>query len=349
MRITSLSPYKSRAQGITSRLFRSTSMIRAALLLIAFTAFASLAVVLPTQVAAHPFSFLSRFLPLGVDVHPHECDKCGRVHKSGGLCIERREVTECVIGKKEVFKSRVRCEYVSVAETRYYWKNVRLKKEIPCPYCKPVCKEEDCLHCFGREYWEKSSKLYWGKSSKRCGNSPCNGVDTCCEWPQVSLPGCCGKQGEKCEGNSCASCVEVHCKTIRPCQEKVPTKRCSHEKGETTITAHYWSCVKVPYMVYRQVKVPVCVKQPRYEKVKVPVTRYVCASCRGRGCSRCNGATGSCSVGSSATDSDSSSEEEIESPDDETSTDESESLPTPPEESVTKGASLLWGDDLRQE
>lgn len=312
-------------------------MNKAIFLLTAFTLFASFAVVSPTQVAAHPFGFISRFLPLGVDVHPHECDKCGRVHDPDGPCIERQAVTVCVVGKKEVFKSRIRYEYVSVPETRYYWKKVCLTKEIPCPYCKPVCKTEDCLHCFGREYWEESCK--------RCGNSRCNGVDPCCEWPRVALPSLCA--GEESGGNSCACYVEVHCKTIRPCFEKVPSKCCSHEPGETTITVHYRSCVKVPYTVYRQVKVPVCVKQPRYKKVKVPVTKYVCACGPGSGCSGCNGGTGSCCDGPSATGSDSYSEDEILSPDDMAPMYGSESLPTPLAESATKGASLLWGNELR--
>jgi len=307
-------------------------MSRATFLLTAITAFASLDVVGPTQVAvAHPLSFMSRFVPLGVDVLPHECDKCGRVHDADGPCIERQAVTECVIGKKEVFKSKIRCEYVSVPETRYYWKNVLLTKEIPCPYCKPVCEEKECLHCFGREYWEKSLKGSGKSSCQKCGKS-----------------GCCGEQGEACEGSSCSSCTEVHCKTIRPTFEKVPSKRCSHEKGETTITAHYRSCVKVPYTVYRQVKVPVCVKQPRYEKVKVPITKYVCASCRGRGCSRCKNASGSRCDGSAVASDRPYSEDGIVLVDDIGPTNGSESLPLPPAGSETKGASLWWGGELRQ-
>lgn len=324
-------------------------MNRTVFLLAAFTAFTSLTVVAPANVAmAHPFSFISQFVPLGVDVHPHECDKCGQVHDADGPCIERQAVTECVIGKKEIFKSKIRCEYVSVPETRYYWKKVRLTKEIPCPYCKPVCKTEDRLHCFGREYWEKSLKTD--------GKSHPNGADSCCDSPQGAMPDLCAGQGE---GSSSASCVEVHCKTIRPTFEKVPSKRCSHEPGETTITVHYRSCVKVPYTVYRQVKVPVCVKQPRYKKVKVSITKYVCTSCRGLGCSRCSSSTGSCSStagcssstgsccdGPSSPGNDSYPEDEILSPDDETPTHASESsLPI----SVTKAASLLWGSGLRQE
>ena len=50
---------------------------------------------------------------------------------------------------------------------------------------------------------------------------------------------------------------------------------------------HYWSYVKVPYTVYRQVAQEVCVKQPRCEKVDVAVTRYVCEYCGGKGCKHC--------------------------------------------------------------
>ncbi len=86
--------------------------------------------------------------------------------------------------------------------------------------------------------------------------------------------------------------VETHCKHIVPKYENVPTKYCDHVKGETTIKVHYWSCVKEPYTVYRQVKKEVCVKKPRYEHVKVPITRYVCEHCQGGGCGHCHDGDG---------------------------------------------------------
>ena len=48
-----------------------------------------------------------------------------------------------------------------------------------------------------------------------------------------------------------------------------------------------WTCVKVPYTVYRQVEKEVGVKQPCYEKVEVQVTRHVCENCGGLGCHFC--------------------------------------------------------------
>jgi len=186
--------------------------------------------------------------PGGADVHQHRCDKCGGIHDPDGPCIERYPVQDCVVGKKKVYDSKIMCEYVSIPETRYRWKKKLITKEIPCPYCKPVCKSKDCEHCFGEEKWQK-------------------------------------------EGTSCD---ELHCKYIQPKYEKLPTKYCDHDKGETTIKVHYWSCVKEPYTIYRRVKKEVCVKERRYEKVKVPVTRYVCEHCDGGGCDQCDTGCSQC-------------------------------------------------------
>jgi hypothetical protein len=82
-------------------------------------------------------------------------------------------------------------------------------------------------------------------------------------------------------------CGHLHCKTCVPQTEKVPVKRCEVVQGKTTIKVHYWSCVKVPYTVYRQVKQEVCVKRPCNQKVNVNVTRYVCKHCGGLGCKLC--------------------------------------------------------------
>ncbi len=195
-----------------------------------------------TMSSAGPLNLMSLLTGKGVDVHPYHCDDCGNTHEPDGPCISRHPVEECVVGKKEVFDSKICHEYVSIPETRYRWKVMRITKEIPCPYCKPVCKTEDGERCIGEEKWEKH----------------------------------------------CTECGELHCKHIQPRMEKAPTKHCEHEPGETTVKVKYWSCVKAPYTVYRQVKQPVCVKQPRYVKVKVPITRYVCENCDGNGCSHCD-------------------------------------------------------------
>lgn len=92
----------------------------------------------------------------------------------------------------------------------------------------------------------------------------------------------------------CLGCAELHCKGCEPKCEKLTCKECGAEPGKTTVKLEYWSCVKVPYTVYRQVAKEVCVKQPRYEKVDVPITRYICKQCRedcrfcgGKGCQHC--------------------------------------------------------------
>jgi len=106
-------------------------------------------------------------------------------------------------------------------------------------------------------------------------------------------PVCVAEKCVKCYGeeewikHSDDGCVSTHCKHIVPKYENVPTKHCEHAPGETTITVHYKSCVKEAYTMYRRVKREVCVKLPRYEKVKVPITRYVCENCHGGGCSIC--------------------------------------------------------------
>jgi hypothetical protein len=86
--------------------------------------------------------------------------------------------------------------------------------------------------------------------------------------------------------------AEQHCKTCETKTEKLTCQQCKVETAKTTIKVHYWSCVKVPYTVYRQVEKEVCVKQPRTEKVCVPVTRYVCEHCGGIGCRFCRGGAG---------------------------------------------------------
>ncbi len=202
---------------------------------------ATLLVGFPARLTAFDGFGVYGWLTGGTDVHPHECDECGRIHDPGAPCIERIAVEKCVIGKKELFKSKIRYEYASIPETRYRWKKRLITKEIPCPYCKPVCKTEDGEHCFGQEWWDKE----------------------------------------------CTECGELHCKHIAARREKEQHKVCSHEPGETTIKVHYWSCIKEPYTIYRQVKQEVCVKQPYYEKVEVNVTKYVCEHGNGDGCSEC--------------------------------------------------------------
>ncbi len=176
-----------------------------------------------------------------VDVHlPQACNQCG-----GEMCIQRIPVTECLQGKKEVFNTKIRYEYVTIPETRYRMKRQLVTKKVPAEYCKTVCETEEVERCTETERWEKSD----------------------------------------------SGCGQVHCKTCFPQTEKVECKTCRTEPGKTTTKVRFWNCIKEPYIVYSQVKRPVCVKQPRYEKVNVEITRYVCQQCGTcRGCDTCGGA-----------------------------------------------------------
>jgi hypothetical protein len=112
---------------------------------------------------------------------------------------------------------------------------------------------------------------------------PCDTCKTVCEIQDLDHP----YEAERWDKQP-TECGELHCKTCEPKIERLPVVTgCKTEPAKTTIKVHYWSCVKVPYIVYRQVKKEVCVKQPCYEKVDVPVTRYVCDHCGGLGCGFC--------------------------------------------------------------
>ena len=82
--------------------------------------------------------------------------------------------------------------------------------------------------------------------------------------------------------------TEQYCKTCEPKTEQLPVVHdCQTVPGKTTIKVHVWTCVQVPYTVYRQVEKEVGVKQPCYEKVDVTVPRAVC---------ECSGGYDSCPV-----------------------------------------------------
>ncbi len=206
-----------------------------------------------------PFNFMSWLTGTGVDVHQYDCDEC----PPDTICIERQPVNECVVGKKLLYKSKIAYEWVSIPETRYRWKKMHITKEIDCPYCKPVCNTKESQNCFGMEQWDTSGL-----------------AGACCE---ASVEGCCDDVG--CSNGG--GCSELHCKNIVRQLEKAECKHCCRAPGETVVKAKVWSCVRVPYTVYRRVKRPVCVKQPCYEKVDVNVTRYICTNCCGVGCGKC--------------------------------------------------------------
>jgi hypothetical protein len=173
------------------------------------------------------FSHHCKGTPLDVHLPESEHQCC---HEG---CIERTPVQDCVHGEKEVFKTSIRYEYVSIPEVKYRWQMKCITKEIPCDACKTVCETKEVEHLYEAERWDKQQ----------------------------------------------TGCSELHCKTCETKCEKLDTKICKTEPGKTTIKVHYWSCVKVPYTVYRQVRQEVCVKARCHEKVEVPVTRYVCENC----------------------------------------------------------------------
>ena len=115
-------------------------------------------------------------------------------------------------------------------------------------------------------------------------------------------PVCKTQDGENCYGaerweKDDLGCSKLHCKIVDQKLEKQQCKHCESVPGQTTIKVRYKTCVKEPYTVYRQVKRPVCVKIPRYEKVKILITRYKCKGaqcescqhCQGAGCDSCSG------------------------------------------------------------
>ncbi|MCH8047055.1 MAG: hypothetical protein IID44_25410 [Planctomycetes bacterium] len=79
----------------------------------------------------------------------------------------------------------------------------------------------------------------------------------------------------------------LHCKTCQQKTEQAQCKYCSSKEGKTIVKVRVRECVKEPYTVYRQVRRPVCVKQPRYERTEVTITKNVCSRCGGQGCSSC--------------------------------------------------------------
>ena len=209
-----------------------------------------LPILVSTAVAAEPESRSQIQLtgwskPSSVDLTPYNGGQCCRLDTPCPECIERVPVRECVTGLKKVYDCKIRYEYVSIPEVRYRWVKRWVTREIPCDYCKPVCKTQDGQNCFGQERWDKQKKV--------CGTT-------------------------------------LHCRSIEQKLEKADCKYCGRAPGETTIKVRYKTCVKEPYTVYRRVKRPICVKQPRYEKVKVWITRHECRTSNCQSCQSCDGA-----------------------------------------------------------
>ncbi len=85
-----------------------------------------------------------------VDIHrPQACTQCGRE-----MCVTRTPVQKCVPGKKLVYDTCKRYEYVTVAETKYRFHKRLVMKKVPADYCKTVCKDNDHNHCHSVEKWD---------------------------------------------------------------------------------------------------------------------------------------------------------------------------------------------------
>jgi hypothetical protein len=189
--------------------------------------------------------------------------------------------------------------------------------DVHCPESEHQCGREHCIERCPVEECVKGEKKVWKPSIRHeyvaipevrykwqmkwiTKEIPCDGCKPVSKIDEVNH---CyeSERWDKCSNG----CCELHCKTCEAKNEKLECKHCECEPGKTTVKVHYWSYVKVPYTVYRQVEREVCVKQPRCEKVEVPITRYVpphccglgcghcerrhCEHCNGKGCTFCNG------------------------------------------------------------
>ena len=161
-----------------------------------------------------------------VDVHPPAaCDNCG--HEG---CIDRHKVDDCVCGKKKLYKTSVHKEYAAIPEVRFRWKVKCVTKEIPCDYCKPVCKAEEVDHQYQVEHWEKQ-------------DLPCGGERYCksCETKTEKLPvvkDCNTEPGKTTIKVHYLSCVKEPYTVYRQVVKEVGVKQPCYERVEVPITRH---------------------------------------------------------------------------------------------------------------
>ncbi|MFV1965055.1 MAG: hypothetical protein ACC628_06500 [Pirellulaceae bacterium] len=196
-------------------------------MLTAIASMASIGTLPTTATSSEPLDLLHRIRRAALGIPSRST--FGHWHVPGVTCIALASVDDQVVGKKQVYDSSVRHEWVTVPETKYRWKKRLVTKEIPCEYHKPLCETTQAKQVVVRETWRQ----------------------------------------EDFRGG------ELHWKIQDPQQESIPVKQCKHEPGETTIKVRYWTTVKEPYTVYRQIKRPVCIIQPRNEPATVTVTRQI--------------------------------------------------------------------------
>jgi hypothetical protein len=198
--------------------------------LIAFSAFVVMLVAMPVRsLRADCPSWLVALNPFHgtpVDVHsPAACETCG--HE---VCVDRTKVEECVCGEKKLYKTSVHKEYVAIPETRYRWEVKCVTREVPCDYCKPVCKTEEVDHPYQVEHWEKE-------------DLPCGGERYCksCETKIEKLPvvnDCHNEPGKTTVKVHYMSCVKVPYTVYRQVEKEVGVKQPYYEKAEVPICRH---------------------------------------------------------------------------------------------------------------
>ena len=175
--------------------------------------------------------------------------------------------------------------------------------DVPCPQSCDQCRKEFCIERVPvRECVKGKKRVYDCKVRREYVSIPETRYRwvTRCVTEEIPCcycnPVCKTKEGvrdyesEKWSKQSiqtCSGCGGIYCKHCQNKSEKVECKYCEREPGKTTIRVRYKSCVKESYVVYRRVCREVCVKTPRFERVSVSITRYVCKSCNGNGCNQC--------------------------------------------------------------
>jgi hypothetical protein len=169
---------------------------------------------------------LNPFHGTPVDVHcSSDCENCG--HE---ICVDRTKVEECVKGEKKLYKTSMRKEYVSIPETRYRFETKCVTREVPCDYCKPVCKTEEVDHPYQVEHWEREEL-------------PCGGERFCksCETKTEKLPvvgECETKPGKTTVKVHYITCVKVPYTVYRQVEKEVPVKQPYYEHCEVPICRH---------------------------------------------------------------------------------------------------------------
>lgn len=165
-----------------------------------------------------------------------------------------------------------------------------------CPKCIERIPKTKCVTGWKR-VWKSSVRYeyvsipevrYRWKKKKITKEIPADGCDPVCK--SHDCEHCYGQEKWTKEGDCCS---KLHCRSIEPKYEKTHPKCLECKPGKTTVKVHYWSCVKVPYTVYRRVRRPICLKEPRHEKVKVPITKYKCKRAK---CESCDEDEPSCTI-----------------------------------------------------